>query len=295
MRRRLTSLRACLSGRTETELDPDRVRLKRLDFRRTRAFFAPHVFALGGDVPDPPPTSLVEVEVWRHAMDLPTDVALRTSSYGGATIGRMAALSSAWLFSLPDPGRSTVEEALLPAYEEFEALIFNAIHGCYRQAAGCLRNAFELMTHAAAFVATGNQQGLEDWRDGLIEPTVGNSRAEIFRSPLGVQIEALVAPASIFSSVSTAWSKRLYRRLCGYAHSRSGYQNADFWESNGPVWVPRALETIERELSETLLYSAVCLRLGDKTWTPPAEITVLTSAPPASIADIAGGVLAYLS
>jgi len=53
-----------------------------------------------------------------------------------------------------------------------------------------------------------------------------------------------------------------YARLCAYAHSQAGYNNADFWESNGPVFVPSALTVVEREFRETLALSYLLVRLG---------------------------------
>jgi hypothetical protein len=89
----LRSLRAFITGRTDNELNPDHVALRRNDFRRTRTFLAPHVFAIGGDLPNPPPTELVDRERWEHVMHLADDVALRSSSYSGASAARMSQLA----------------------------------------------------------------------------------------------------------------------------------------------------------------------------------------------------------
>jgi hypothetical protein len=73
-------------------------------------------------------------------MTLPTDVALKSSSYEGSTISRLATLDSEWIFSWPDPGEAPfMEEVSLLAGEEFNALVFSAMHGYYRQAIGWLR------------------------------------------------------------------------------------------------------------------------------------------------------------
>jgi hypothetical protein len=56
--------------------------------------------------------------------------------------------------------------------------------------------------------------------------------------------------------------KKRYHRLCSYAHSEAGYSNADFWKSNGPVFSPGALETVEPEFRETLALCYLLLRLG---------------------------------
>jgi hypothetical protein len=80
-------------------------------------------------------------------MVLPTDVALKTSSYAGSAAAQLEALNSDWVFSWPGPGQASfMDEVCLLAGEEFDALVFNALHGYYRQAIGCLRNALETMT-----------------------------------------------------------------------------------------------------------------------------------------------------
>jgi hypothetical protein len=134
------------------------------------ATWAPHLFAWPDeDEPGsyPPPTDLVPKEQWDHLMILPTDVALKSSSYEGSTIPRLATLDSAWIFSWPEPGEAPfMEEVSLLAGEEFNALVFNALHGYYRQAIGCLRNAIETLIAAAALAVTGNQELFNWWRKG---------------------------------------------------------------------------------------------------------------------------------
>lgn len=111
----------------------DRVDLAPGDFRRSRRYLAPHLFALVGNDPDPPPSDLIPKKTWIEVVDLPTDVALRTSSYDGSIIARLADLHSGWIFSWPkiDEAPYMAEPALL-AGEEFDALVFNALHRYYR-------------------------------------------------------------------------------------------------------------------------------------------------------------------
>ena len=57
------------------------------------------------------------------------------------------------------------------------------------------------------------------------------------------------APHSVFGDDDADWVKQRYAQLCGYSHSRAGYNNADFWESNGPIFVPSALHVVETRVS----------------------------------------------
>lgn len=140
--------------------DEDAIDLPDDDFRRLRRYLAPRVFFFPDDQEHtdwPPPTDLVPKASWDSVMDLSTDVALKSSSYEGGLLARLDQLQSDWIFSWPEVGTAPyVDEVCLLAGEEFDALVFNALHGWYRQAIGCLRNALETMTVAAAL--SGDEQ-----------------------------------------------------------------------------------------------------------------------------------------
>jgi len=246
--------------------EKDEIALPDDDFRRERRYVAPWVFALPGDSEGktyPPPSDLITEEHWRNIMGLTTDVGLKSSSYEGSLISRLDQLHSDWVFSWPefDDAPFMAEVALL-AGEEFDALVFNALHGWYRQAIGCLRNALETMAVASALAVTNNKASLYAWRAGNKELGFGTARTLIRDSAVGQHVDADATPESVFGNADTAWMKDRYSRLCAYAHSQAGYNNADFWESNGPIFVPSALAVVEAELRETLALCYLLLRLG---------------------------------
>lgn len=289
----LMTLRAFLSGRTPSELNPDHVRLSRLDYPRTRCFLAPHVFAIGGDIPDPDPNDLMEVRRWEHVMHLPDDVALRSSSYTGSVAARMSSLAYVWLLAFPDDPNDApyVHEVALSAHEGFEAMTFIALHGFYRQALGCLRNAVELMTHAAALAIRDDQATFNRWRAGEVELRFRESRETLLANT--GDLERLVTPASVFGDADTSWSRRLYKRLSGYAHSEAGRDNAAFWESNGPVYRPQTHLLAETEMREVIAYCALCMKLG---WNGLAlgDLDQVLSEPGDEWSDVAPGVRAFI-
>ena len=252
--------------------DEDGIDLQNGDFRRLRRYLAPHLFAWpGGDESGtyPPPTDLVPEEQWDHLMILPTDVALKSSSYEGSAISRLAMLDSEWIFSWPDPGESPfMDEVSLLAGEEFNALVFNAMRGYYRQAIGCLRNALEILIAAAGLAVTENQELFNRWRNGERQIGFGQARAWLRDSDPGHQIDSDASPHSIFGDDDSSWTRSRYARLCAYAHSQAGYNNADFWESNGPIFVPSALRVVEAEFRNTLALSYLLLRLGWSDYQP---------------------------
>src|SRR6266508_4216809 len=160
--------------------DEDAIDLPEDDFRRLRRYLAPWVFAFPEDSEGktwPPPSDLIDEEKWASVMDLSTDVALKSSSYEGTLVSRLAQLHSDWIFSWPDPGKAPfMEEPSLLAGEEFDALVFNALHGWYRQAIGCLRNALETLMTAAALAAGKNSKSFREWRVGERQFGFGTAR-----------------------------------------------------------------------------------------------------------------------
>lgn len=234
------------------------------DFRAHRRYLAPWLFAVGNDEDTyPPPTDLVTEDRWDGVMVLPTDVVLKSTSYEGSLIDRIQTLQTDWVFSWPDLGAAPfMEEASLLAGDEFAALVFNAAHGYYRQGIGCLRNALEILFVAAGLAVTRNKTLFTRWRDGDSSIEFGQARAWLRDSRLGRQVDSDATPNSVFGDTDGAWAKGLYARLCRWAHGRGGYNNGDFWESNGPVFSPRALLVVEAEFRETLALAYLVLRLG---------------------------------
>ena len=166
-------------------------------------------------------------------MTLPTDVALRSSSNEGSTIARLATLESQWISSWPEVGEAPfMGEVVLLADEEFDALVFNALHGYYRQAIGCLRNALETMMAAAGLALTNNHELFDLWRRGEQRVGFRKARRWLKDSTEGTKIDDSRA-LGVFGDDNSSWTNPRYARLCAYAHSQGGYNNADFWESNG--------------------------------------------------------------
>jgi hypothetical protein len=107
-------------------------------------------------------------------------------------------------------------------------------------------------------------------------------------------LERTVQPASVFADQPTAWARRLYKRLCGYAHSQAGQDNTAFWESNGPVYRPEARGQTERELREVVAYCCVCMKLGWHDFQLLPELRDTLAQPNAGWADVAAGSMAFI-
>ena len=71
------------------------------DFCALRQVLQPGDFAFGDDTPDEPPTDLIDEESWHGIVDLPDDVAIRTTSHQESRIALLHQLSSAWVEHFP--------------------------------------------------------------------------------------------------------------------------------------------------------------------------------------------------
>ncbi len=256
------------------------------DFRRVRSYYAPHVFASwrmdDPNEPDlyPPPSDLVSRDDWVSIIQLPTDVVLKTTSYAGSWVSRIEKLASDWLWAMPCYDQSPLMAwPSVVAREEFKGLVFNAVHGYFRQALGCLRNVLEILAAAASVSITNNNARYEEWRDWEEVP-MRQARPVLRDSVEGTRIDSAVAdPDAIFGDDKDHWMKRRYKRLCAYTHGAAGHTSGDFWESNGPIYVSAAFPVVEAEFRETLALSFLLLKIGWPGYTPTDGVRDLLSGP----------------
>jgi len=243
----------------------------------------------------PPHDDLVDKDAWDHIMGLATHVALESTGYAGSAVGRLNQLDSDWVFSWPEVGTAPyMEFPSLIAGEEFGAVVFNAVHGYYRQAIGGLRVALETLTMAAGFAIVGDAAAFQAWQEGRIEAKFGLARVLLRDSREGRAVDAAAIPQSVFGDSDSAWLNARYKRLCDYAHSRAGHDNGGFWESNGPLFVPRALATVESELRETLAVCYLLQRLARPSYAAGQGQPALLNGPLDGWADYAPLLRAWL-
>lgn len=233
-------------------------------YRERRAYLADHVFlsAPGGGKP---PDDLLGEEEWANLMDLATDVLLRTTDYLGSMMDDMLTQDHAWLCALPtDPSSAPfMFDAYLDAHDEFKAAPFIAAHGLYRQATAALRNALEVMTHAARFAIRNDNVGFQAWRSGTADsPKFGNSVDLIGQNPAVARIDATLGGSGIFGVNPSGVLRSLYANVCRYAHSQPGHTNADIWQSNGPVFIGGAFTQFWLDFCDVLLVCYILLKIG---------------------------------
>jgi hypothetical protein len=240
-------------------------------YREQRSYIADHAFLAvpGGGRP---PNDVLGEESWENLTRLPTDVLLRTTDYFGRMISDMQTQASAWLVVLSgEPTEAPfMLDAWLDAYDEFRAALFMAVHGWYRQATAGLRNALEVMAHAAQFAARNNVNGHRAWREGNAEsPKFGNSVDILRRAARVAAIEARLGGAGLFGGNPAGVMRSIYSDVCRYAHSQPGHTNVDIWKSNGPVFIPKAFTQFWLDFCDVLLACYVLLKIGYPTLTLP--------------------------
>jgi hypothetical protein len=226
----------------------------------------------------PPPRDLISKEDWDGFMTLPTDVVLKTTSYEGSWASRVHRLASDWIGACPmDPQAAPFMHApALIAFEEFDAAVFNAIHGYYRQAFNCMRNALETLAIAAGFAVTRNAVEFDEWRNGE-EIFIGKARRFLENSSNGRRIDRTVTLPIFGEDKSNHWLIRQYDQLGDYTHGNPGHTNMDLWRSNGPIFVPAVLRSVEDELRETLALAYLLLKLGWNSYQRTEGIAKLLS------------------
>lgn len=212
------------------------------DFRAVRVVLEPDDFAVSDDKPDPPPSDLISKKTWSSIMNLPDDVAIRTSDHNGKALGEAHWLWAHWIEAVGET-QDAMFNPMLDACDELAAATFNAMHGYYRAAFSVLRNVLELMT-IGLWGALSNSPQYTSWRNGSGEIKFGTACDQLSSKNLLSAFNAQMRAAGHQSlwdaqgkSLPGGYCRRLYKDLCNYAHSRPGFTDGDLRESNGPIYV----------------------------------------------------------
>jgi hypothetical protein len=72
-----------------------------------------------------------------------------------------------------------------------------------------------------------------------------------------------------------AWARSLYQRLSHFSHSRGDTTNAQFWESNGPVYSAAGFQHTYRAYLETYAVVLLVAKIGCPRLTTPAEAHII--------------------
>jgi hypothetical protein len=181
-------------------------------------------------------------------MDLPDDVAIRTSNHYESRLRLLNDLWGDWIKAVVDVhNQDELFRCMLDAFECFLSTTFDLLHGYYRLALANLRSAIMIGTYGN--IAPKSRKYLS-WKSGASELTFTPARKALLElvgsKPAGWLLEPDKIPAATF------------RYLCRFAHSRPETSDGDLWESNGPICSDKAV-TLTFESS--LQVYAICYLL----------------------------------
>lgn len=271
------------------------------DFRAVRIVLENEDFALAPESPDDVHRDLVERDVWNSIVTLPDDVAVRTSNEYGPLLKEMDRCWDAFIESLAmrqDP----IESALLDAADEFHAGSFNSLHGFYRQAFGCLRNALEVTVVAAYCQVTSQRALFREREAGIVkiefgkacDGLLGSSRLAALRVKLRDRLGDSIFDQRQGPTGSGGWARRLFSDLSEYEHSRPNFRNIDMWESNGPVFSPKAFTQFAAAFFEAAALCFLMVKMARPRFSLPekaAEIWDSELVQPSRIAILSREIL----
>lgn len=247
------------------------------DFRAIRIVLEPDDFALSSGEPDLPPSDLIDQNIWHGIITLPDDVSVRTSNHYGSELKTMYELWGVWLEAIGD-GEDQLSRAMVETIDEAQAIIFNTVHGYYRQAIGCLRNMLDLVALGSYCQICHKIPEFDAWLNGQEEIRFGTACDGLWQAtcvqPLSAHLHAKLND-SFFDpktkSDSGGWARRLYAQLSKYTHSRPPATNAFLWSSNGPIFVPRVFWLTFKLYCETFALCYLLVKLTRPTFILPDE------------------------
>jgi hypothetical protein len=221
------------------------------DFRAVRVVLEDDDYALSSGMPEPLPSDLIPEDTWRSLMVLPDEVAVRTSNRHGTLLAILNQLAGTWSVCVgdskhPDP----VGLAMIEAINEPDASLYNMLVGFYCQAIDSLRIILDAVCIGAYCQLTARDTLLQDWLDGTDEVRFHVAAAGLHGARRTRQLHdhlvgtihvGFIDQADSSMAYPGGWLRQLYQKLSKYSHGRPLYNNTSLWQSNGPIYVGRAL------------------------------------------------------
>jgi hypothetical protein len=199
------------------------------DFRAVRWILEPDDFALSGDDgDDPPPTDPVDQETWHGIMDLPDDVAIRTSDHHGRYLKLLERLQGDWIKAVGTFDLDELSGCMLGTLECFQCATFDFLHGYYRSALSNLRSALELTIIGVYGNINPTGDKYQNWKNGSSLLSFTPTRREVWKVIRGHPNDWILQDGQILASV--------FNELCRFTHCRPDATDGDIWEGNGPVY-----------------------------------------------------------
>jgi hypothetical protein len=251
------------------------------DFRAVRILLEEDDYALSSGIAEPPPSDLIPEDTWRSLTILPDEVAVRTSNRHGTLLDILNQLGDTWSVCVgdsehPDP----VGLAMIEVINEPDASLYNMLVGFYRQAIDSLRIILDSVSVGAYCQLTAQGNVLQNWLDGNDEVKFNVAATGLHGALETKQLHDHLYRAVRFGFIDQAnraqaypggWVRQLYQKLSKYSHGRPLYNNTGLWQSNGPIYVGRAVAIVTGLFIETFVASYIIVKLCRPDFELPAE------------------------
>ena len=224
---------------------------------------------------------LLPEETWNHLTILPDEVAVRTSNWNGTLIDILNELAGTWPMCLGDGEHvDLVGLSMIEVINEPEASLYNMLVGYYRQAIDSLRTVLESVSIGAYCHLTAQDNVLQNWLDGTesvkfdkaASGLQGTPQAKLLHERLNREVHVGFADqAHRPNGYEGGWMRQLYDKLSKYSHGRPLFNNSGLWESNGPIYMGRAVAIVTGLYIETLVASYVLVKLCRPDFELPEE------------------------
>jgi hypothetical protein len=251
------------------------------DFRAIRTVLEEDDYALSSGTPEPPPSDLIPEYTWLHLTVLPDEVAVRSSNRHGTLLDILNQLAGTWPICVgdsehPDPVGLTMIEVI----NEPDVSLYNMVVGFYRQAIDTLRIILDSVNVGAYCQLTQQGNLLQSWLEGNEELKFNEVAMGLHGAPGTKQLHEHLVRAVQFGFVDQAhraqsypggWVRQLYQKLSKYSHGRPLYNNTSLWESNGPIYVDRAVAIVTSLFIEAFVASYIIVKLCRPDFELPTE------------------------
>lgn len=215
----------------------------KLDFRSTRKKLSASAFAIPGV--EIPPTDLINRRVWYQIIHLPDDVALMTTDHYGTLIASLGKAINKWstigLAVMDFDDINPFDYFSIDAHDEFDASLFNAIHGYYRSGFSALRNVIEYLSFGLTMHLKNDLGEFEKWKSKQTEVRFNESA----NSLISLIPDRAISRKLFWQGAEKIYKgcvRYLYKDLCKYVHGSCGATDGDMRKSNGPIFVKEAFE-----------------------------------------------------
>jgi len=208
-------------------------------------------------------------------------VAVRTSNRHGTLVDILNQLAGTWPECVgdseqPDP----VGLAMIEVINEPDASLYNMLVGFYRQAIDSLRIIFDSVSVGAYCQLTAQGNVLQNWLDGNDEVKFNTAVSGLHGALETNQLNEHLYRTVHFGFADQAdraqaypggWVRQLYQKLSKYSHGRPLYNNTSLWQSNGPIYVGRAVAIVTGLFIETFVASYIIVKLCRPDFELPAD------------------------